>query len=326
MDFTTDGRILQDTKNGKERPWVKNKIKSQLLAASFMRLDMEKRSNRVMNCSSFLKFAECVNDDYKKLTDANFCRDRMCPTCNLRRSRKLQQQILNILCEAHRRLDGKLRFVLLGLTVRNVPGEELSGAVTKMLRGFMELFKLGEVDEPTIGYIRTLEVTYNVKDDTYHPHIHCLMAVKPSYFKGKCYITQARWAELWQRLLKLDYEPVVHVKAVKPRSAGQVPIEAAFEVGKYCGKSTDYIIPGNPERSDKVTKHISEGIKGRRLIGFGKLFRQIHKELNLDDLENKDAELIKGNEHNCTCPICSSTLLEIIYKWHYGYSLYLGSD
>ena len=29
-----------------------------------------------------------------------------------------------------------------------------------------------------LGYMRAIEVTYNQQEDTYHPHIHCIFAVK----------------------------------------------------------------------------------------------------------------------------------------------------
>ena len=33
-----------------------------------------------------------------------------------------------------------------------------------------------------LGYMRAVEVTYNQQEDTYHPHIHCIFAVKAQYF------------------------------------------------------------------------------------------------------------------------------------------------
>ena len=39
-----------------------------------------------------------------------------------------------------------------------------------------------------LGYMRAIEVTYNQQEDTYHPHIHCIFAVKAGYFKGNGYI------------------------------------------------------------------------------------------------------------------------------------------
>ena len=33
-----------------------------------------------------------------------------------------------------------------------------------------------------LGYMRAIEVTYNQQEDTYHPHIHCIFAVKAQYF------------------------------------------------------------------------------------------------------------------------------------------------
>ena len=38
------------------------------------------------------------------------------------------------------------------------------------------------------GYIKATEITYNSEEDTYHPHIHCIFQVRPSYFKGTGYI------------------------------------------------------------------------------------------------------------------------------------------
>jgi plasmid rolling circle replication initiator protein Rep len=266
-------------------------------------------------CGNVLNFAECFNDGYKKLIGANFCRDRMCPMCNWRRARKLQFQIFQIIHEAVKR--EKMRFVFLTLTVRNVSGDQLNDTVTKVLKGFKKLMERKEVDAVTVGHVRNLEITYNRKRDDYHPHIHVLLAVKPSYF-GEGYITQERWIEMWQKSCGLDYEPVVDVRAIKQRGKNDSLADAACELGKYSAKDSDYIHEKRPRLTDKVTKVLATALKGRRLIGFGKLFRQLHKELNLTDVEGKDVDLVSGEEENCNCPICGSGLREQLYRWNYG--------
>jgi len=325
MNLTTNGEILQDIKNGKERPWRKKKVKSGLLSESFNRLEMRKRAERTLNCATFLKFVECRNDEYKKLIDANFCRDRLCPMCNWRRSRKLQQQIFQILHVAHQR-EPKMRFVFLTLTVKNVPGEKLGDTVTEMLKGFKALMELKEVDDFMHGYVRALEVTYNKGRDDFHPHIHVLLGMRSTYFSGGGYINHARWQEMWQGLLKLDYPPIVHIKPIKKRSQGEVPVEAAMEVGKYVAKDADYIHEGNEALTDKVVSTFAKALKSRRLIGFGKLFRRIHRELNLMDVESKNVDLVSGNDAVCSCPLCASNLFEQLYKWRIGINVYLGVD
>ncbi|WP_343890555.1 protein rep, partial [Kribbella sandramycini] len=50
----------------------------------------------------------------------------------------------------------------------------------------------------------------------YNPHFHVLFCVPASYFKKKeLYIKQEKWTALWKRAMKLDYDPIVNVKAVK---------------------------------------------------------------------------------------------------------------
>jgi plasmid rolling circle replication initiator protein Rep len=320
MNDNINGEILQDIKNGKERPWAEKKMKSTLLAESFSRLEKRSRSERCSKCGSFLKFAVCDKDDYKKLVEANFCRDRMCPMCNWRRSRKLQQQILRILHEAVKR--EKLRFLFLNLTVRNVPGEALSDTVTEMLKAFKSLSELDEVDRAVVGYVRTLEVTYNKDRDDFHPHIHVLLAVKSGYFSNN-YIRHDRWLKLWKHQCKIDYDPWVYVSSVKKRKSDDSLIDAAFEVGKYVAKDSDYIHENDNDLTDKITLTLSEALKNRRLIGFGKLLKKIHAELNLQDVESEAADLVKGNDKNCKCAICDSNLREQLFRWHVGYRVYM---
>ena len=34
------------------------------------------------------------------------------------------------------------------------------------------------------GYIKATEITYNSKDNTYHPHIHCIFKSDQAIFRG----------------------------------------------------------------------------------------------------------------------------------------------
>jgi hypothetical protein len=60
------------------------------------------------------------------------------------------------------------------------------------------------------------------------------------------YITQARWATLWREALRLDYDPIVYVTAVKSKcaamrngSASKALLKAARETLKYAVKPAD---------------------------------------------------------------------------------------
>ena len=75
---------LQEEVDGRFRP---KHEKSVELAEVYSRLDLHSRAFRVADCGTFLDFH--VTEEEKKLHRANFCKDRLCPMCNWRRSMKI---------------------------------------------------------------------------------------------------------------------------------------------------------------------------------------------------------------------------------------------
>ncbi|KYI90957.1 hypothetical protein AIZ11_25130, partial [Salmonella enterica subsp. enterica serovar Typhimurium] len=54
-------------------------------------------------------------------------------------------------------------------------------------------------------------------DGSAHPHFHTLMMVPPAMLAGRDYVKHARLVELWRECLRGSYDPIVDVRAVKPR-------------------------------------------------------------------------------------------------------------
>ncbi|MGX7776556.1 protein rep [Streptococcus pluranimalium] len=176
------------------------------------------------------------------------------------------------------------------LTVRNVSGDDLNETLSQLTQAFNRLFKYKKVQKNMLGYLRSVEVTHNEKEKTYHPHIHVLMMIRPSYFQGKNdYISQKEWSEMWSRSLKVNYFPIVDIRVVKQSYQG---IEKAIvETAKYPVKPMDLDI------TDKqVVDDLYQGLYRKRQLGFGGLFKIIKKQLELDDIENDD--LIHTSDKN----------------------------
>jgi plasmid rolling circle replication initiator protein Rep len=76
------------------------------------------------------------------------------------------------------------------------------------------------------------------EDGSAHPHFHCLLMVPPGYFKGKNYLSQANWVQLWRKSMRLDYNPILDVRAVKN---GDRPSSLVPELLKYCTKESDLV-------------------------------------------------------------------------------------
>lgn len=309
-----------------QEKWRPKKMNNVKVSESFIRLRMYGRAERLRNCSTWLKFAECPEDGFKRLVDARFCRDRLCPLCNWRRSRKLYSQILQILHKAGERR--KLRYLFLTLTVRNVSGDDLPQTLDVMFKGVNQLFKYKAVDKNLVGWIRNLEITYNATEDTYHPHFHILLGVQPSYFHSGEYISQAIWTQLWRKAAVLDYTPVVNIKAVKPKQTDKPPLNArtamesaVLETAKYSVKDSDYLRATDAE-TDAVVAVFAGAVRSRRMVGFGKMFKIIRKELKQDDVESDKVDLLDNQHSGCGCPVCQSTLVEKLIKWNFVGGLY----
>jgi hypothetical protein len=125
------------------------------------------------------------------------------------------------------------RWLFLTLTVRNCPITDLRATIRDMNKAWQRLIKRPEFASNVQGWIRTTEVTRG-RDDTAHPHFHVLLMVRPSYFTHH-YVKHERWADLWRECARLDYQPSVHITAVKPKpGTSESPMRrAVYETLKY---------------------------------------------------------------------------------------------
>lgn len=272
--------VLQDRNSkGKDRNWRGRKILSLKLADIFEELGYKKSLiERIQSCGDVLRFIR-REDGSLKLYQAYFCKNKLCPMCNWRRSMKYSYQTSRIVDEAIKQ-SPKGRFLFLTLTVKNVPGIELNNTISQLTQSFDRLFRRAKVKKNLIGYLRSVEVTHNEDDKTYHPHIHVLLMVRPSYFNSKDnYITREEWGEMWSQSLKVDYVPMVDIRAVKETGKGLKG--AILETAKY---------PTKPIKLDVENKQVVDdlynGLYRKRQLGYGGLFKKIKKQLQLDDVEN----------------------------------------
>ena len=117
------------------------------------------------------------------------CKNRFCPFCSWRRSRKLSLQGYKIL-DAIRQKEN-LRYIFLTLTVQNPKLEDTRLIISHMNKSFQRMSQSLRFKNSIVGFCRILEVHPQEKNqDFMHPHFHVILAVRSSYFKKSLY--QAR--------------------------------------------------------------------------------------------------------------------------------------
>ena len=118
--------------------FVGKKLQTETLGAVYSILDLEKRSSRVFDCGSFLEFK--VTQDNAKLQHANFCKDRLCPMCNWRRSKKIFSQASAVMDYM-----GDYQFLFLTLTVKNCSAQDLPKTVQVLFDGWRYLYNKNKI-------------------------------------------------------------------------------------------------------------------------------------------------------------------------------------
>jgi len=288
--------ILYDIKNGeKEVDWRKRRLLAMRLAQAYKRIKSPKY-HRIIDCASSLGFRR-YTDKTLKLCYANFCQIRLCPMCNWRRSKKLFAQISRIMDDI-RELYG---FVFLTLTVKNCKGNDLIKSIDDLVSAFKTLCLRKQFKQAVKGWVKCFEVSFNWNTKEFHPHYHCILAVDKNYFKSKLYINQNDWCELWRSCLGVDYKPIVDVRAFTESEKGKG--KEVAEVAKYTIKSSNIManLTGISSYGEDVYKKAKEytnsitdeiiitldkALANRRLIGYGGVFKEKHKELDLSDVDD----------------------------------------
>lgn len=268
------------------------KKESLRLAQSFKRLNNLKYYSKVKDCGTLCDF-----NSSKKLVNANFCKNRLCPMCNWRRSMKLGMNVSKIVD----RLKSDYRFIFITLTVPNPTADKLSEVVDKLQKGWSTLMKDYDRFRHSIkGYFRALEITYNKDCNTYHPHLHVICAVKPEYFDSKYYIDFNYLRESWRRVMNDPSITDVRIEACRDKKSGLTGYEpwlkgkktiniksAIVEVSKYTITSKNYLHESY-KLTDEIVSTLITVLANRRLTTMGGVFRKIASLLKLDDAEDGD--------------------------------------
>lgn len=263
---------------------TKKKRKNSVLAYFMEKLVFENSVTEntlrlVKECNTFVMMIADENLEKKKQHKGNSCKNRFCPICAWKKSRK-DALALSIMM-SYLKQEEKKEFIFLTLTAPNVSAADLNDEIKIYNHSFKKLMERKEVKGAVKGYARKLEITYNQERDDYHPHFHVLIVVNKSYFTDtKQYITHDRWLELWQEVTQNPLITQVDVRKVHNGRDDKV-----FEIAKYSAKDSDYLI------NQEVFEVFYKALKSKRLIVYSGLFKNAmtkFKNGELDCYKEKD--------------------------------------
>ena len=281
-----------------------------LLACSYKRLSKEKKFIRVKDCGTFLEFKKYENGQVV-LSGANFCKDRLCPQCAKRRSLKVFGQLSKVLNDLKKY---NYKYLFITLTLKNCRRCDLEETLNLLSKGFTKFTQTKFFrNKVFFGCFRSTEITRNKEQDTFHPHLHLLVAVKQNYFSinNKNYIQKEDLVKIWRKCLNIDYNPICDIRAVKNEE------KVSFEVSKYVTKGSDFLYKDDEKTTDELVGLLSVVLHNKRFISYVGCFYKSRQKLRLQD---KDIEKNINIDEIENCEELAYIIHK--FKWNFGLSNY----
>lgn len=299
----------RDNENLEKKSYQELKLESIKASNFYHTQGLFKQANRLNDCGTYLEFLIASNKfkDFAKLNRANFCRDRFCPFC-ANRLKLMNQFKLDTILSCLSDTRPGIQYIFLTLTTPNVTKDKLETELNSLNKAFSKLIKDPKVKEHILGHVKAVHVTYKTpyrsNGNTYHPHLHVLIAMSEKFNKNsRKYVKREDWLALWQK-----YRPDVKINAkygVKVDDLKTSRHQAAVKIAKYIAKPLEDHLVNQECFETMVTT-----LKGRRLLELSGIFRDLGKEF-------KNRNLVKYIQKNAVyyTHLMSST-------WHFKSQMY----
>jgi plasmid rolling circle replication initiator protein Rep len=290
-----EGEYLSEV-SPRHKPWDQHRAEAddvREVYAGSREIRHWRYAERVEHCAQVLEFArdppKPSGKQKLKLKTAFFCKVRYCPVCQWRKSLCWQAKVYRALPQLQRDYPDTC-FLFMTLTIKNCPVSDLRHTLDLMRRAWVRLTQLR--CWPARGWVRAVEITRSQRDRTTHPHYHCLLMVAPAYFQGD-YLKQREWAELWRQCLRINYRPVVDIRAVKlalvPTSRRVNPPPknmwaAVAEILKYAVKPSDMV------RDHDWFLELVDQLHYTKAVAVGGILKRYIKEWEREDLTSEPGE------------------------------------
>lgn len=270
--------------------WTRSKAASRKMAARLYNAGLRERAARMWQCGDYLAIQRTPDGELK--ADApQLCRDRLCPMCSWRLARRRFAEMMAVFNSLSAEIIEKdYKATMLTLTIRNMPLSDLRASIDAMATAWHNMIRR-ELFRDCVGWARSLEITYNAKADTYHPHMHIILI-------WKRYDESEQMGEIikeaWKRAAELNYMPQTDIRPVYSRDDGKdtsktAVIKAALEAFKYAVKPDAL---ANVPQSELL--EFALAIKGVRFVSYGKAIKAARQALGFTGDDVAEPLDVKG--------------------------------
>jgi hypothetical protein len=209
-----------------------------------------------------------------KRIETKYCNTRVCNQCNRIRTAKLMNGYIS-------QLSGKKQYFVT-LTIPNVAAAELRTSISSMVKNCSNIIRvIRERKKIKVNGIRKIEITYNQKTNTYHPHLHLLV-------DSAADIIVAEW---------LKRNPTAKAVAQDIRNADENSLNELFKYTTKIGISKTKEINSSIDIQVEAIYTITKAMyKKRAFQPFG-LIKKVNEDI--EDTELNSEQYPELNDYDC---------------------------
>ena len=238
----------------------------------------ELRAAYIDGCATYIEVT--TTEEMARITNANFCRQRLCNVCAWRRQARYYSQMVDVERVMRERGYTAGRFYFTTLTVKNCWSQDVGKTVGKMLEAWKRLVNNRNIKSRIEGYVRAIEITYNQERKNYHPHIHVVFALKEGAEPPKA----DSLAKSWAAAMDLEYTPIIDIRQCKDGTNKDV-IKYSL---KYRYKDVN---------QTTISTYLYT-LAGKRLVSFGGIYSKIRRELRQNNFDEALTDEKAGGGEN----------------------------
>mgnify|MGYP003289601172 CR=1 FL=1 len=302
--ITQKKKFVNDFSSWQDKKTANIKLSKKMYAAGFKR-----RAFLMEHCGDYIMFGKCEDCGNIEVQHANLCRDRLCPICSWRLSRKLFAEMCQTLCYIR-----DLEFYSAGfltLTVKNCRVDDLGQTLKEMSEAWHRMWASNrQLKKMVAGTARSVEITYNSTTKTFHPHYHVIVLFNDSV---RVPVMQKSFNRAWGTACGKDYTPITDFRVIENIDGDNTDLSGAIaETYKYAVK---HDICENLPLS--VFREFVKQIAGKRFQAYSGIIKKARQELSLSDTE----DIEEGGAQ--VCMNCGGTLQRYIAEWSFTHNQYV---
>ena len=260
-------------------------------------------------CGSLVEGRLCPECGKFVISTASFCRDRLCPMCQWRLALKRYAEMCAALGYV---LDNQplIKASFLTLTVKNCDPGDLRQTLANMAKAWNRVMARRKIKSLFSGWARSVEVTYNEKKNTFHPHYHVILLLTEEAAKTPEGVIRQSLSDAWYDACQTSYRPITDYKEIQPDEFApdsEKLAAAIVETYKYTTKSKEAeTMPLGAFRA------LVWGLNGVRIASFGGIIKDARAALKFADDDEPEADGAP-----IRCPKCNAEMANAALRWSF---------